>query len=256
MRPKKHPNNKNHQSTKPSVSNTETEKTISHATNAQVAPHNPGEAIRERDKPMSRYEKATLAVTVVGIAIAAAVLLVYIGQLSAARQGLVDNKDALILSNRAYVCQKRATLFHTTSVDGEPTHAKIVGSTKQPIRENEAPALEVSLVNSGNTPANQVSTYGVATFMAGLPYNVDNTATKLQSVAVLAKDADTPVQPPVWRFTGDQIRELESGKKTLALAGYVTYDDVFGIHRKSTFCTYYDKLSFEMVACPFYNRCD
>jgi hypothetical protein len=63
-----------------------------------------------------------------------------------------DNKEALEISNRAYVCVKNSTIFQTEPIGNN--QAKIIGSNKLQLKAGDIPAIEVMLANFGNTPAN------------------------------------------------------------------------------------------------------
>jgi hypothetical protein len=163
-------------------------------------------------------------------------------------------KDALVISNRAYVCTKSSTLYQTEMID--TTHAKIIGSNKLQLKAGDVPALEVTLANSGNTPANDLRVFGIIRIEIGFPSNIHPTGgLALQGVSVLAKDVETPVHQFFRPITAEEMDGINAGKKFLWIAGYATYDDAFGISRTTTFCRYYDRVGFEMVACPTNNTC-
>ena len=75
--------------------------------------------------------------------------------------------------------------------------------------------------------------------------------------AVLSKTVVSPgnlVEMPVALHVSEtHIREIREGRTWLLLFGYVTYDDGFGIERRTRFCQFYDQSNGHWGNCPANN---
>jgi hypothetical protein len=104
--------------------------------------------------------------------------------------------------------------------------------------------LEITLVNSGSTPANNVRPYYTLGIFDTLPNELEQftqaqSAGLQQSPYVKSKDQKMfpgSISPPI---SDADFIALRSGKKVLAIFGYVLYEDIFRDAHKTEFCAMY-----------------
>lgn len=161
--------------------------------------------------------------------------------------------------NRAYVIPTDSVI-RGTNKDGLRERQERIG----PLKVGDRPSLEVTITNTGNTPATEIRSHVFVGTIREFPsdstigqYLKLPTTPPAKTQTILAKDDDlflgavhgTPLST-------EDIRNIETYTTFLAVFGFTEYRDVFDRQRKTRFCHHYDPTSKRMVGCATYNHVD
>jgi hypothetical protein len=180
--------------------------------------------------------------------------LLFIGamlQWSATRDAIKDTHTSFQIGTRAWVIPKGATV-RPTKLDA-PNH--VIVRESEGIKDSQAPAVSVTLVNSGHSPARDAKTtirIEVADSLVLDNYVFPSTQNIIQSASVIAPDGLSSAGD-AYSFSGNQFNDVKNGKRFLTIYGISTYLDIFGDSHETKFCYFYDWVTEKMPACPHYN---
>ena len=137
------------------------------------------------------------------------------------------------------------------------TVARIISPEDRP-KLGALNVLEVTLVNSGSSPAKNVS--GKAFIgLLDAPISTDDppypkTAAPISSVSVVPRDGPLIYHAPYeGTLRADDILAIQNSRKFLVIYGIVDYMDVFNRHWQTKFCFHYRPDTDDMAACPAHN---
>jgi hypothetical protein len=161
-------------------------------------------------------------------------------QWEAVKQSLVDARETREIENRAYVVVKGIELLRAPIKLGEPNEGF------------------VTYVNTGSTPARNVSFRSVARFIVPpLPNpppleNLD--PERAGSLIVAAPGVELRGSTSPFKVDEDQfVTDLADGKKTMFIYGVIKYTDIFDEVHETQFCGFYIPGIRSFRICPTFN---
>jgi hypothetical protein len=140
-----------------------------------------------------------------------------------------------------------------------PTSFLPPGEEDKYFKEGSRPSFGVVITNTGKTPARNVQVrIGRSTFRKGSTfkpiYNDDGGPSG--TIALFPGQPFMLITKPELPLTAEQVAIIINGEFTLYVYGMVTYEDVFGIKHKSTFCGYMASDLRSFKSCGTYNQVD
>jgi hypothetical protein len=258
---KKKPNNKGRQAQPPPNSPRDTP-----VVQAQPERQEKAQQPEHEPKPSRWYTKLTkikseLVMTVfTGVAAfsTAVYAIVSYGQWEAMR-------DATKVSNRPYIGVKEVSIGEADASalanhGGPIVVLKIKPPDPQNLVLSKAMAVEITLLNSGNTPA--IATEGWIEFVV-LPKGITEDNTTFQNVDPRSHHPRQTLPKDGMRkfsiastFTDGELADVKLRKQWLTALGVVTYTDLFHGKRTTKFCYVYQVSTDRMVTCQAHNTMD
>jgi hypothetical protein len=165
-------------------------------------------------------------------------------------------RDTFQLGNRAYLGAKDAKYFQL--VPNKEGGATFVEGNKA-TTFGTAPALEVDLVNTGNTPAMDAYGWfslGVIEFPSSwedLTQPTPGRASGLLSKRDIPKDGFVVYQRPR-PLTVKEHDDIVAQRRILVIYGVTFYKTIFKEPAETSFCFMYDPTANDMSACPGHNH--
>jgi hypothetical protein len=164
------------------------------------------------------------------------------------------------ISNRAYLGVKDYKLWQTEP--GPEGFNRLVEDEKRG-KLGSAPFIEVRLVNTGITPAVNVTGWISVSVVDSLPtkevpnepFNKIDYGNPAQSSTVVIKDGLMVFGRGVI-LTSDQMKTILDGIKFLVAYGRVTYNDTFGKDHATKFCMFYNRRGGDLGFCRYSNLMD
>jgi hypothetical protein len=128
------------------------------------------------------------------------------------------------------------------------------------LKTGEKPRFSFEISNSGKTPALQLTTrLATQVYKSSERFLPDfNKPTTPSTVAVLFPGAKLRVETSESHgvVAPEHVSALTSGDFVFYVYGEILYDDVFGAHHKTTFCTFVQKSLTKLTSCSTYNHSD
>jgi len=219
----------------------------------------PGSSAFPAVKHTWRNKPDPFDVAIHGLIVAFAAALIYFLQLRSMQQSLNLTREAFERDSRAYVVPKSSTVYPTKMLEDGKTAVIIEHAPNTP-KLTVNPVVAAILVNSGKTPASEVSTATQITVRHD--FNIPSTITTdnapaglVKSVGILPPDVENNVGAG-YPLSGETRDAVLHGKALLLIYGVTTYVDVFKKPRQTHFCFYYVHEEDTMAPCPkgnYYN---
>ena len=180
--------------------------------------------------------------------------------LDTAREAITFSKEAFLAGNRAYICVKDSEVFRATRIGSD--QAKI-GAKHEALVAGDIAALEVTFINSGATPANKVASTAFIHLIGSWipdedPQHEPSGGIRLdasQSIDAVPKDGTFTIAGTTFaELSQDEVARINAGKTFLVIYGRVTYEDMFKVSHRTTFCRAYLPRKPDLAPCPTFNR--
>lgn len=127
-------------------------------------------------------------------------------------------------------------------------------------REGSQPSFGVVITNNGRTPARNLHVMiQRQTFPKGTPFDAkysDEGGPESTAVLFPNQTFNLTTKPESRPLTARQVEMITTGEFTLYVFGMVTYEDVFGIKHRTTFCGYLTPDLTAFQTCSTYNGID
>jgi hypothetical protein len=124
------------------------------------------------------------------------------------------------------------------------------------LKDSHAPAISAEFVNAGHSPAINLAQNSRIEIIDKLPTNdflvPPAPAEQLASTFVVAPDGTFDANQGML-LSDEQLANIKSGKKFLAIYGDVTYEDIFNRQHETKYCQFYEPNIEMMTFCAQYN---